>query len=85
MEEAGYDGCLSGYGGFVRPGEDYRILPRDSSPCYQGLLNLELHLRGCLDWMYALKRGPLQPASPEQPQEGWAASLPLAGVVVPRA
>ncbi len=66
VEEAGYDGCLSGYGGFVRPGADGRILPRDSSPCYQGLLNLELHLRGCLDWLYALKRGPAQPHSLEQ-------------------
>ncbi len=67
VEEAGYDGCVSGYGGFVRPDSDPRILPRDSSPCYQGLLNLELHLRGCLGWYYALKRGTGQPESPEQP------------------
>jgi peptidoglycan/xylan/chitin deacetylase (PgdA/CDA1 family) len=66
VEEAGYEGCLSGYGGFVRPGADSRILPRDSSPCYQGLLNLELHLRGCLDWYYALRRAAGVPESPEQ-------------------
>src|SRR5579859_849854 len=64
VEEAGYDGCLSGYGGFVRPGAD-RVLPRDSAPCYQGLLNLELHLRGCLDWYYALKRDAGLPESAE--------------------
>jgi hypothetical protein len=78
VEEAGYDGCLSGFGGFVRPGADPRILPRDSSPCYQGLLNLELHLRGCLDWWYALKRGPLQPHSPEQRLSEQTAALPPA-------
>jgi peptidoglycan/xylan/chitin deacetylase (PgdA/CDA1 family) len=66
VEEAGYDGCLSGHGGFVRPGADRFILPRDSSPCYQGLVNLELHLRGCLDWYYALKRGRRAWQSPEQ-------------------
>lgn len=55
-EEAGYEGCLSGYGGFVRPGADARLLPRDAAPCYQGLTELNLYLRGCLDWFYALKR-----------------------------
>ncbi|HBI45743.1 MAG TPA: hypothetical protein DDY78_23260 [Planctomycetales bacterium] len=57
VEEAGYEGCLSGYGGFVYPGADGRILPRDSSPVYQGLLNVQLHLRGCLQWFYTMKRG----------------------------
>ena len=54
-EEAGYDGCLSGHGGFVEPGCDARLLPRDAAPVYQQLLNLQLHLRGCLDWFYTLK------------------------------
>jgi len=71
VAEAGYDGCLSGHGGFVRPGADRLILPRDASPCYQGLLNLELHLRGCLDWFYALKRGTHAPDSPEQRLSKW--------------
>jgi peptidoglycan/xylan/chitin deacetylase (PgdA/CDA1 family) len=57
VEEAGYEGCLSGYGGFVYPGANGRILPRDSSPVYQGLLNVQLHLRGCLEWFYTMKRG----------------------------
>lgn len=64
-EEAGYDGCLSGYGGFVRPGCNARLLPRDAAPCYQSLLNLRLHLRGCLDWLYHLKRGGEAPPSAE--------------------
>jgi peptidoglycan/xylan/chitin deacetylase (PgdA/CDA1 family) len=58
VEEAGYDGCLSGYGGFVYPGADGRILPRDSSPLYQDLLNVQLHLRGCLQWFYTMKQAP---------------------------
>ncbi len=56
IEEAGYDGCLSAFGGFVYPGCDARVLPRTSVPVFHSVLNLELHLRGCLNWMYALKR-----------------------------
>ncbi len=56
IEEAGYDGCLSGYGGFVLPGSDGRMLPRVPVPYFHSLLNLELHLAGSLDWYYALKR-----------------------------
>jgi peptidoglycan/xylan/chitin deacetylase (PgdA/CDA1 family) len=78
VEEAGYDGCLSGYGGFVHPGADARILPRDSSPCYQGLLNLELHLRGCLDWLYALKNAP-QPVYSTEHQFGELAGAVAVG------
>ena len=66
VEEAGYDGCLSGFGGFVRLGGGWPHPAARFVARYQGLLNLELHLRGCLDWRYALKRGPLQPHSPEQ-------------------
>ena len=64
-EEAGYEGCLAGFGGFVRPGCDDRLLPRDAAPVYQNLLNLQLYLRGCLDWYYALKRGPAETESAE--------------------
>ncbi len=56
IEEAGYDGCLSAFGGFVYPGCDVRVLPRTPVPVFHSLLNLELHLTGCLDWMYAVKR-----------------------------
>ncbi|HVS39269.1 MAG TPA: hypothetical protein VMS17_27175, partial [Gemmataceae bacterium] len=84
VEEAGYDGCLSGYGGFVRPGGDSRILPRDSSPCYQNLLNLELHLRGCLDWYYALRRTVRAPESPELSMARWnSAARAESGVLTP--
>jgi peptidoglycan/xylan/chitin deacetylase (PgdA/CDA1 family) len=54
--EVGYSGCFSGYGGFVYPGMKGRILPREPVPCFRSLLNLELHLTGCLHWVYALKR-----------------------------
>jgi peptidoglycan/xylan/chitin deacetylase (PgdA/CDA1 family) len=65
VEEAGYEGCLSGFGGFIYAGRDARILPREAVPYFQSLLNLELHLTGCLDWMYSLKRrfGLMQPPS----------------------
>jgi peptidoglycan/xylan/chitin deacetylase (PgdA/CDA1 family) len=76
-EEAGYEGCLSGYGGFVRPGADPRLLPRDAAPCYQGLNELHLYLRGCLDWYYALKRG-AEPPSPERRHGEHAVALPPA-------
>ncbi len=33
-----------------------RVLPRVPVPDFHSLLHLELHLRGCLDWYYALKR-----------------------------
>ena len=57
IEEAGYDGCLSAYGGFVYPGCNERAADSACrSPSFKSVLNLELHLTGCLNWMYALKR-----------------------------
>jgi len=57
LEELGYDGCVSAYGGFVHPGCDARVLPRTPVPAFPSVLNLDLHLSGCLNWVYALKRG----------------------------
>ncbi len=54
--EAGYDACFSGYGGCIYPRMAEPILPREPAPSFPSLLNLELHLAGCLDWVYALKR-----------------------------
>jgi peptidoglycan/xylan/chitin deacetylase (PgdA/CDA1 family) len=56
VEEAGYEACFSGHGGFIHEGQHGTVLPREAVPCFSSLLNLELHLRGCLQWMYALKR-----------------------------
>jgi peptidoglycan/xylan/chitin deacetylase (PgdA/CDA1 family) len=56
VAEAGYAGCLSGHGGFIQPGMDGLLLPREPVSYFRSLLNLELHLRGCLDWFYDLKR-----------------------------
>jgi len=52
---AGYMGTVSAHGGFVRPGDNPHLLPREPMPYFHCMLNLELHLCGCLDWMYALK------------------------------
>ena len=56
IQAAGYEACFSAYGGFVRPGMQGQVLPREAVPYFRTLVNLELHLSGCLDWMYALKR-----------------------------
>jgi peptidoglycan/xylan/chitin deacetylase (PgdA/CDA1 family) len=56
VREAGYEACFSGYGGVVRPGMLGQVLPREPMPYFRSMLNLELHLAGCLDWFYGLKR-----------------------------
>jgi peptidoglycan/xylan/chitin deacetylase (PgdA/CDA1 family) len=54
--ELGYDACFSAFGGFVRPHMRGQILPRLSMPYFRSLLNLELHLSGCMDWFIDAKR-----------------------------
>ena len=56
IQEVGYEASFSGYGGFVAAGRTDLVLPRESVPHFSSVLNLELHLTGCLDWMYSLKR-----------------------------
>lgn len=56
VREAGYRACFSGFGGFVYPSRKDKIIPREPVPYFRSLLNLELHLTGCLDWLYALKK-----------------------------
>jgi peptidoglycan/xylan/chitin deacetylase (PgdA/CDA1 family) len=56
VEEAGYQGCVSAYGGFVWPDADVRLLPREAVPYFTSVLHLELHLRGILGWAYGLLR-----------------------------
>ena len=76
IAEAGYEGTVSAYGGFVRPWTDHRILPREAVPYFHSILHLELHLAGSLHWLYALKgrtpqesyRTPWKP--PEHASEG---------------
>jgi peptidoglycan/xylan/chitin deacetylase (PgdA/CDA1 family) len=54
--EAGYEGVVSAYGGLVRRGMSRKILPRVPVPCFPNLVTLELHVTGCLDWWYGLRR-----------------------------
>lgn len=56
LEEAGYAGCLSGYGGFVGPGVDCRLLPREPVNAGFTALHLELYLQGSLHWYHGIKR-----------------------------
>jgi peptidoglycan/xylan/chitin deacetylase (PgdA/CDA1 family) len=56
IEATGYDAGFSAHGGFVGAESDPRLLPREAVPYFKSLLHLELHLRGCLRWAYALKR-----------------------------
>jgi peptidoglycan/xylan/chitin deacetylase (PgdA/CDA1 family) len=54
--ELGYEACFSGFGGFVFPRMLGKVLPREPITQFRSLLKLELHLRGCLDWFYKVKR-----------------------------
>ena len=56
VQEAGYDACFSGFGGFIQPGSKEWVLPREPVPYFRTNINLELHLTGCLSWFYGLKR-----------------------------
>jgi len=54
--EAGYDAVFSALNGYVQPHMKRQILPREAMPYFRSLLHLELHLSGCMDWMYQIKR-----------------------------
>ena len=56
IREAGYEACFSAISGAVGAGQTDFVLPREAVPYSPSVLNLELHLTGCLHWMYALKR-----------------------------
>ncbi|HWG48003.1 MAG TPA: polysaccharide deacetylase family protein [Gemmataceae bacterium] len=56
MKEAGYEGCVSAYGGFIYPGTDTDILPRQAATGFSSTLSLEVFLTGSLAWYYAFKR-----------------------------
>ena len=55
LEEAGYEGAVSAYGGLVVPGGPAPLLPRVPAPAFGSLAHLELHLAGCLQWFYGAK------------------------------
>jgi peptidoglycan/xylan/chitin deacetylase (PgdA/CDA1 family) len=54
--ELGYEACFSALSGFIQPNMRGQILPREAMPYFRSLLNLELHLSGCLDWYYRTRR-----------------------------
>ncbi len=56
MKATGYEGCVSAYGGFVYPGMDTDILPRQAATGFCNELSLEVFLTGSLAWYYACKR-----------------------------
>jgi hypothetical protein len=56
IQQAGYEACFSAHGGFLCAGQQDFVLPREAVPYFRSLLHLELHLTGCLHWMYALRR-----------------------------
>jgi peptidoglycan/xylan/chitin deacetylase (PgdA/CDA1 family) len=66
LQEAGYEGCVSAHGGFVRAGADGFVLPRVAVPPFKSILQLELFLSGSLDWFYRRKQhwAPCEPAVP---------------------
>lgn len=56
VQEAGYEGMVSAYGGFIHPRVEYPILPREAPPYFHSLDHFELYLRGCLQWFHGLRR-----------------------------
>jgi peptidoglycan/xylan/chitin deacetylase (PgdA/CDA1 family) len=55
IREAGYEGAVSAFGGFVTRLCDDRMLPREAVPYFHSMPHLEMHLSGCLHWLYALR------------------------------
>jgi peptidoglycan/xylan/chitin deacetylase (PgdA/CDA1 family) len=55
VEQAGYEGTVSAYGGLVGRGGPARLLPRVPVPAFRSLAHLELYLAGCLEWLYGAK------------------------------
>ena len=80
IREVGYEGALSAFGGFVRPGMDDQVLPREAVPYFRSVAHLEVYLTGCLDWLYALKKcRPVEvPATLSVPESGGRNYSPLA-------
>jgi peptidoglycan/xylan/chitin deacetylase (PgdA/CDA1 family) len=65
IEEAGYEGAFSAFGGFIEPGADARVLPRQAVPGFRSVPHLEMFLSGCLHWLYALKGRRNPPPAPD--------------------
>jgi peptidoglycan/xylan/chitin deacetylase (PgdA/CDA1 family) len=69
IREAGYEGAVSAYGGFVerRSGgnPDGMTLPREEVSSFHSIAHLEMFLAGCLHWLYALKG-----------RRGWQGAIP---------
>ncbi|MBY0229053.1 MAG: polysaccharide deacetylase family protein [Gemmataceae bacterium] len=76
IHEAGYEGAVSAYGGFVHPGTDPRLLPREAVPWFKSLWHLEMHLSGCLHWLYDLRGR--DHATPTRPGATPHAACPVA-------
>jgi peptidoglycan/xylan/chitin deacetylase (PgdA/CDA1 family) len=55
LREAGYEGCVSAHGNFVRAGCDDYALPRKAVPRFESVLHLELYLTGSLEWFHRRK------------------------------
>ncbi len=56
VKEAGFRACFSARCSMLYPGHVGEIIPRESVPYFHSVANLELHLAGCLHWVYRLKR-----------------------------
>jgi peptidoglycan/xylan/chitin deacetylase (PgdA/CDA1 family) len=56
LEQAGYEGCVSAYGGFIHPGTATEVLPRECITGFRSNLLIEIYLTGCLNWYYQVKQ-----------------------------
>jgi peptidoglycan/xylan/chitin deacetylase (PgdA/CDA1 family) len=55
IQEAGYEGCVSAYGGFIHRRRTPEVLPRECITGFRSNLLIEVYLTGCLNWYYAVK------------------------------
>ncbi len=53
---AGYEGCLSAYGGLIYAGGEAAILPRVPVPAFASIVELEVYLSGCFNWYHTRRR-----------------------------
>ena len=56
VQQAGYEGCVSGHGGFIYRGTTSEILPRECITGFRSNLLTEIFLTGCLNGYLSLKR-----------------------------
>ncbi len=56
LAQAGYEGCLSAYGGLIYTGGETAILPRVPVPAFASIVEWEVYLSGSFNWYHTRRR-----------------------------